>query len=67
MILRQSFKWENRDTYWVRYIFDFSCFIIINLIFLNLLLGIIIDTFAGRLYPLRPQRQEVQDRSERGF
>jgi hypothetical protein len=64
VILRQSFAWENRATYWARYIFDLTCFVIINLIFLNLLLGIIIDTFAGMCGSPSPARQEVEDRSQ---
>lgn len=50
MLLRQSFKPENRETFYVRYFFDLSCFLLINLIFMNILFGIIIDTFAGISY-----------------
>ena len=48
VILRQSYSTENKTTFYIRYWFDLICFIIVNLIFMNILFGIIIDTFAGK-------------------
>lgn len=48
MLLRPSYDNGNYTTFFVRYIFDLSCFVLVNLIFMNILFGIIIDTFAGK-------------------
>lgn len=41
-----SYESENRDRYYVRFIFDVLFFSLINVIFLNIIFGTIIDTFA---------------------
>lgn len=59
MLVRQSFISENRNKYYIRYAYDVTCFIIVNLILLNIVFGIIIDTFAF----LRDQKfQREQDK-----
>lgn len=35
----------QRDYFWNRYVFDITFFIIINMLFMKMLFGIIIDTF----------------------
>jgi hypothetical protein len=45
MMIRQSYL-KSRDMYYVRFFYDVTCFIIINIIFMNIIFGIIIDTFA---------------------
>ena len=47
-IKMQSYNEENRGPYYFRLVFDLSFFIIINIVFLNIIFGIIIDTFAGK-------------------
>ncbi len=42
-----SFSQGNQDRYLVRFIYDLSFFAIITVIFLNIIFGIIIDTFGG--------------------
>lgn len=46
MLVRESYQDDNLLKFSVRYIYDVSCFIIINLIWLNINFGLIIDTFA---------------------
>jgi hypothetical protein len=46
VIIRQSYRDENLSTFYIRLIFDVSCFLIVNICFLNMIFGIIIDTFA---------------------
>lgn len=46
----QSYETSNRIPYFFRLVFDFSFFVIINVIFLNIILGIIVDAFAGRKF-----------------
>jgi hypothetical protein len=36
---------ETRNFFWNRYVFDLTFFIIINMLFMKMLFGIIIDTF----------------------
>ena len=45
MMIRQSYL-KKRDYYYIRFFYDVTCFIIINIIFMNIIFGIIIDTFA---------------------
>ena len=56
MIIRQSFSNTNLMKYTVRYIYDFTVFVIINLVFLNIIFGIIIDTFAE----LRDKKKKIE-------
>lgn len=46
MMVRESYAPDNRTKYFVRFFYDVTCFIIINVIFMNIIFGIIIDTFA---------------------
>lgn len=46
MMVRQSYESENKERYYIRYFYDLSCFITLNLIMMNIIFGIIIDTFA---------------------
>ncbi|KAL4441627.1 hypothetical protein ABPG74_021559 [Tetrahymena malaccensis] len=52
---RQSFEFDNRGTYIFRVIFDVSWFAMINVIFINIIFGVIIDTFGQ----LRDKKREV--------
>ena len=52
------------DDYWGRWFFDLSYFILITFILLNIIFGIIIDTFAD----LRDQKKaELKDVQEKCF
>ena len=42
----QSYSEDNRDNYYIRLIYDMIYWIILNVIFMNIIFGIIIDTFA---------------------
>lgn len=42
-----SYEKNYQTTYWIRFVYDVSFFTIITVIFLNIIFGIIIDTFAG--------------------
>ena len=46
MLVRESFSESNKSTYFLRFFYDVFSFAIVNLIFLNIIFGIIIDTFA---------------------
>ena len=54
--------------YIARWIYDMAYWLILNVIFMNIIFGIIIDTFAGSLNSTavltlpRAQRQEVRER-----
>jgi len=52
-----DYKFVTIERYFVRYIYDYSCFIIINLIFMNIIFGIIIDAFAS----LRQKYKRISD------
>jgi len=45
-MIRMEYNPTNMERYYVRYFYDISCFISLNLIMLNVIFGIIIDTFA---------------------
>jgi hypothetical protein len=45
--INQSLSGSNTTRYAFRYIYDLLFFMIIKLAFLNIIFGIIIDTFAG--------------------
>jgi len=47
VMLRQSYSIENRTNYMFRWIYDLLAFIVINIIGMNILFGIILDTFSG--------------------
>jgi len=44
----QSYHTEHRGAYFFRLVFDVTFFITINVVFLNIIFGIIIDTFGGK-------------------
>ena len=46
MLIRQSYSDENQALYYVRFFFDVTVFLIVNVCFMNMIAGIIIDTFA---------------------
>jgi len=37
---------ENQRYYWSRYAYDLSFFVVINILFINIIFGIILDTFS---------------------
>lgn len=45
MLIRESARDENRARYLIRYFYDFTVFLIINVCFMNMIFGIIIDSF----------------------
>ena len=45
-LLVQSFESENRERYYVRFLYDLVFFAFIRVVFLNIIFGIIVDTFA---------------------
>jgi hypothetical protein len=46
-IVVESFNNNNRGRYYLSVIIELTAFSLINIIFLNIIFGIIIDTFAG--------------------
>jgi hypothetical protein len=42
-----SFQPANRTRYYIRWIFDLFWFATINIMFMNIIFGIIVDTFGG--------------------
>ena len=46
VIVRQSYLPGNKTKYYSRYIFDLSMFVVVNMMGLNIIFGIIIQTFA---------------------
>jgi len=46
----ESFEPDNYPIYFVRYIYDVLFFMVVKMAFLNIIFGIIIDTFAGNRY-----------------
>ena len=53
----QSYLTGNRENYYVRMVYDMIYWITLNVIFMNIVFGIIIDTFAE----LRDQKNELDD------
>jgi len=51
-LLVQTYQSDNRSRYYARFLFDLIFFAFIRVVFLNLIFGIIVDTFACILYPL---------------
>jgi hypothetical protein len=47
LIKQLSYDPNDLSRWWLRYIFDITFFLIIKMAFLNIIFGIIIDTFAG--------------------
>jgi hypothetical protein len=43
----QSYESENRSRYIARFLYDLTFFVLITVIFLNIIFGIIIDTFGS--------------------
>ena len=60
VLLRQSYSAENKQYFFLRYVFDILIFYIINIINLKILFGIVIETFAGWLN--RTEKQEEHGR-----
>lgn len=57
MMVRESYGAVNRGKFFVRFVYDVTCFIIINIMLLNIIFGIIIDTFAV----LRDEKNTIED------
>lgn len=55
LIERQSYNINNRDDFLFRWTYDLLVFIVINVIFMNITFGIIIDTFKV----LRSRNNEI--------
>ena len=47
---KESFHEANHTEFYSRYIIDMLYWIMINIIFLNIIFGIIIDSFAGLFF-----------------
>lgn len=47
MIVRQSYNEDNHLRYYIRFFYDITCFMIVNVVFMNIIFGIIIDAFAA--------------------
>jgi len=56
-LLKPSYAEGYKTTYYFRLFFDLTFFIIINIVFLNIIFGIIIDTFAE----LRDEKKGIDD------
>lgn len=52
---------DTRNDFWARYLYDISFFIIINMLFVQMIFGIIIDTFGD----LRQENNELRDEIEK--
>ena len=57
LIKQLSYDPNDLSRWWLRYIFDITFFLIIKMAFLNIIFGIIIDTFAG----LRDEKAQMED------
>ena len=51
-LLVQSYESDNRDRYYVRFLYDLIFFAFIRVVFLNIIFGIIVDTFACKFFIL---------------
>jgi Ion transport protein len=47
MMVRESYAADNKVKWYIRFFFDVSVFIIVNITLMNIIFGIIIDTFAA--------------------
>jgi hypothetical protein len=45
--------YKNKSQYYFRFLYDLSFFIIINIILMNIVFGIIIDTFSSKIFFLK--------------
>lgn len=52
-----SYVKENREKYYIRMVYDMIYWIVLNVIFMNIIFGIIIDTFAE----LRDAKNSLDD------
>jgi inositol 1,4,5-triphosphate receptor type 3 len=57
-MLNTSYDPNSRGLYIVRFVYDFTFFLAVNLIFLNMLSGLIIDAFAE----LRDQKTITEEK-----
>jgi len=55
VIQRMSYAPDNRQRYFFRWVYDLLSFLVINVIFMNIIFGIIIDTFKV----LRSRNNEI--------
>lgn len=58
VILRQSYAEDNQKVFYVRFFYDMITFIILNVCFLNMIAGVIIDTFAE----LRDEKHQTDEK-----
>jgi hypothetical protein len=56
MMRRQSYSEANKTKYYIRWFYDILAFIILNVIGMNILFGIILDTFKE----LRNQKRKIE-------
>ena len=57
MLRRVSYSDQMKKNYYIRWIYDLTAFIVINIIGMNILFGIILDTFKE----LRNQRKAIEE------
>lgn len=57
MMLKMSWISGNYVRYFIIYFYNISCFVIINIILMNLIFGIIIDTFKE----LRERKMQMEE------
>ena len=61
MLLRMSYATDNLPKWYSRYIFDLTIFVIVNVLGMNIIFGIIIQTFAAIREQLNLQTQDKEN------
>ena len=61
MIIRQPYREGNLETYYIRFFFDMTCFLTVNVIFMNIIFGIIIDSFAVLRDKEKMRKEEIHN------
>jgi len=62
MLMLPSFQPDVRMNYYFRVVFDLTFFLLINIIFLNIIFGIIVDTFAEMRDQKKAMDEDVQNK-----
>ena len=57
MLIRQSYSDDNKALFIVRFFYDVTFFLLVNVCFMNMISGIIIDTFAE----LRDEKNSTEE------
>lgn len=57
MLIRQSYSDDNKSLFIVRFFYDVTIFLLVNVCFMNMISGIIIDTFAE----LRDEKNSTEE------